>query len=373
MIPILDLTRQYKQIQAELESKVLAQLASGSYILGPTVEKFETAMADYLNTQHTLGVASGTDALYLALLALDIGPGDEVITTPFTYVATSESIQRAGAKPVFIDIDANTFNMNLNLLEAAITPKTKAIIPVHLYGLSVDMTGLMAIAKKHNLYVVEDCAQALGATWQSQKVGTFGDIGCYSFFPTKNLGAAGDGGLVSTNNTELYEKLKMLRVHGAKTRYDHQLKGINSRLDALQACILQVKLPYLDNWNKNRQEIAAFYNAELKDTDGVSTPSSLPNAEHVFHQYTIQVENRDAVYQALTDADVQAMIYYPIPLHLQGLHKELGYTQGAFPVTERVASKVLSLPIYPELTAEERQTVVNAVKNAVRQPALQSA
>jgi dTDP-4-amino-4,6-dideoxygalactose transaminase len=373
MIPILDLTRQYKSIQSLIEPAVLSQLASGAYILGPTVEAFEQKMADYLSTGHSLGVASGTDALYLALRALDIGEGDEVITTPFSYIATSEAIARTGAKPVFCDIDETTFNLDLNQIESLITPKTKALLPVHLYGLAMDMDVLMTIAQKHHLGVVEDCAQSLGSTYKGQAAGTFGDVGCYSFFPTKNLGAAGDGGLVSVKNTELYKKIKKLRVHGAANRYYHDMEGINSRLDALQAVILSIKVDYLNQWNQQRQTIAEFYTQQFSQHPELLIPPSIPSVDqsHIYHQYTLKINpkiDRNQLQQVLLDQfQVQSMIYYPLPLHLQGMHQNLGYQKGDFPVCEKVAEQVLSLPIFPELTSEEQQTIVNSVITACKQ------
>lgn len=379
MIPILDLTRQYQKIQAKVEPAVLKQLASGAYILGPTVEAFEKAMADYLQTGYTLGVASGTDALYLALRALEIGEGDEVITTPFSYIATSEAIARTGAEPVFCDIDPVTFNLDLNKLPQHITAKTKAILPVHLYGQAMDMTQLMALAKQHNLKVVEDCAQALGAKHNNQLVGTFGDVGCYSFFPTKNLGAAGDGGLLSVKDDALYEKMKKLRVHGAKDRYYHEMEGINSRLDALQAVILGIKLPYLDNWNNQRRNIAQYYQTQFLPHQNLLTCPKLPeNPEaHIYHQYTLKLSeniNRNQLQQLLAEKyQIQCMIYYPLPLHLQGMHADLNYQVGAFPVCEAIADQVISLPIFPELTQGELETITNSVIQAAQELASQKA
>lgn len=363
-VPILDLAAQYAVLQTELEAAVLDVLRSGGYILGPRVAAFEAAMAEYLGVDHTIGVANGTDALYLALRALDIGPGDEVITTAMSYIATSEAIVRAGAIPVFVDIDAaGTYNLSVEAIEAAITSRTRALLPVHIYGQPVDMDALMSVARRHGLHVIEDCAQAIGAEWNGQKVGSFGELGCFSFFPSKNLGAAGDGGLISTQNTHLAEKCKRLRVHGASTQYDHAHEGMNSRLDALQAAILQVKLPHIDTWNEARRAVAQRYSDALRNVDGLTVPVVLPPAQAVFHQYTIAVPAlvRDSLVQALADEGVMARIYYPIPLHLQGMHRNLGYVAGSLPRVEAAAQQVLSLPMYPELPEASQQRVIDAI------------
>lgn len=363
-IPILDLKRQYASLQSELEATVLDVMASGGYVLGPRVERFEQAVADYLGARHAIGVANGSDALFLALKALGIGPGDEVITTCMSYIATSEAIVRTGATPVFVDIEADTFNIDLSKLELAITSNTKALLPVHLFGQALDMDSLMALAQHHNLKVVEDCAQAIGATWNGKAVGTFGDAGCFSFFPTKNLGAAGDGGLITTNCPELNQTLRMIRVHGAKDRYDHVRDGINSRLDAIQAAILQVKLPYIDNYNQGRLAAAQRYAAGLADVPDVSCPTTKDGASHVFHQYTLRVpaDKRDSLRDYLANQQIASMIYYPIPLHRQGTHKKFGYEAGSMPVAEQVAKEVLSLPMFPELTEDETSRVVQAIR-----------
>jgi dTDP-4-amino-4,6-dideoxygalactose transaminase len=377
MIPILNLTRQYDRLKDKINQAMIDVAASGHYILGPNVQAFEKEMASYLDVKYVWGCANGTDALFLALAALKIGAGDEVITTPFSYMATSESISRVGAKPVFTDIDPATFNMDLDGLEALITPNTKAIIPVHLYGQSVDMDRLMAIAKKHNLAVIEDCAQAIGAEWKGRKVGTIGDIGCFSFFPSKNLGAFGDGGMVTTNDEPLSERLKMLRVHGSRKRYYHEEAGLNSRLDELQAAILRVKLPFIDEWNGNRRNIAHRYNELLKPLASVlETPIEAEHTVPVYHQYTLKfktetAELRDRVQAELQQEGVQTMIYYPVPLYSQQTHADLGLKPSDFPLTERVSHQVLSLPIFPEMTEEEQNTVVEALNKVLaKQPAL---
>jgi dTDP-4-amino-4,6-dideoxygalactose transaminase len=376
VIPILDLTRQYNSLQAQIEPAVLSAMASGQYILGPYVQAFEEKIARYLGAKHAIGCANGSDALYLALRALQIGPGDEVITTAFSYVATSESIVRAGATPVFVDIDPLTFNLDPNRIAEKITPNTKAIMPVHLYGHAAEMTGIKTLAEKHGLFIVEDAAQAIGSRYQTQMVGTIGDIGCFSFFPTKNLGAFGDGGLLTTNDDALAERLRMLRVHGSRRRYYHDELGINSRLDALQAVILSIKLDHLNAWTARRREIADFYtNAFSPLAEMIETPKTASYTEHVFHQYTLTCraqgpEYRDTLAQRLQAAGVQSMIYYPLPLYRQETHANLSPNLAKasedYPVTERVCHQVLSLPMFPEITEEELTQVARAVTASVK-------
>ncbi|MEB3245089.1 MAG: DegT/DnrJ/EryC1/StrS family aminotransferase [Vampirovibrionales bacterium] len=375
-IPMLDLKRQYALLKPALDDAMLSVLGSGQYILGPQVQAFEQEAAAFCQTRHAIGVASGTDALYLALRALNIGPGDEVITTAFSYIATSEAIAQTGAIPVFADIEpltpASSFNLNLEALEALITPRTRAILPVHLFGLPVPMVPLMALAKKHQLAVIEDCAQAMGATCLNQDgtpqpVGSFGDFGCFSFFPTKNLGAAGDGGLVTTQQDALNDQLRMLRAHGSKQRYYHEVAGLNSRLDELQAALLRIKLPYLSQWNLRRRAIAAQYSQAVSGLQDLVTPIETPDTNHVYHQYTILLhENkREQVQAALAANQIASMIYYPVPLHLQGTHKPLGYQSGDLPQIEAAASRVLSLPIFPELTEAEILRIATTIKHAL--------
>ena len=361
MIPILDSKRQYAQIGKEIEKEVLEVLASGSYILGKHNKALQEEFANYVGSKYSLGLNSGTDALHLALRALNIGRGDEVITTAFTFVATASAIGLAGATPVFVDINKDTFNIDPDKIEAAITPKTKAIIPVHLYGQPADMDKIMAIAKKHNLKVVEDCCQAIGAEYKGQKVGTFGDFGCFSFYPTKNLGGMGDGGMITCNDQALFDRIVALRNHGGAIRYYHDELGVNSRLDEIQAAILRVKLNYIDGWNKARQENAYRYNELFAKYPEIETPKEIDNSYCVYHQYTIKIENRDEVHKLLQENGIGAMIYYPVPLHLQKLHKELGYKVGDLPFTEEDTKLVMSLPMFPELTAEEQKTVVETV------------
>ncbi|WP_036478615.1 DegT/DnrJ/EryC1/StrS aminotransferase family protein [Myxosarcina sp. GI1] len=369
-IPPVDLTRQHQLISEEATEAVLKILSSGRYIGGEAITTFESQFAQYLGVNECVGCNSGTDALYMALRALNIGAGDEVITTSFTFIATSEVIVRVGAKPVFVDID-NTFNFNLNLVRQAITKKTKAIIAVHLFGQPVDMTGLMKIAREYNLKVIEDCAQATGAEWQQQKVGSIGDVGCFSFFPTKNLGACGDAGALTTNDGAISRQVKVLREHGCHTRYLHEVTGINSRLDALQAAILSIKLRYLDNWNQQRITAAAYYQKLLQPVTEIKLPSALPEGKNVWNQYTICVavrgedSRRDRLRELLQNKGVTAMVYYPLPLHLQPVYQNLGYKEGQLSVSERAAREVLSLPLFPGITPEEQQQVAYSLKDCL--------
>jgi dTDP-4-amino-4,6-dideoxygalactose transaminase len=370
-IPPLDLKRQYQIIGAEVNEAVAAVLASGAYIGGPNVLSFEQEFAEYIGTSECVGCNSGTDALYLALKVLNIGPGDEVITTPFTFIATAETISAVGAKPVLVDVDPQTYNINIDLLEAAISPRTKAIMPVHLFGRPVNMTALMAIADRHNLKVIEDCAQSTGATWQGRKTGNIGHIGCFSFFPTKNLGGVGDGGAVTLNDPNLAADLRMYREHGSRVRYYHEVIGVNSRLDAIQATVLSIKLRYLDKWNQQRSVVARQYDELLQGFTAISLPQAEPGGDAVWNQYTIRIlgqdqgERRDKVRAQLQAAGVISMIYYPLPLHLQQVYHDLGYQAGDFPVTEEISHQVLSLPMFPELSIEEQQRVVYALKEAL--------
>lgn len=373
MIPILNLTRQYEQLKEKIDQALIRVAASGHYILGPEVTAFEREMADYLGVKHVIGCANGTDALFLALKALKVGPGHEVITTPFSYMATSESIVRAGARPVFVDIEPDTMNFDVQKLEAAITTNTKAILPVHIFGQAVKMDEVKQIAKAHHLSVIEDCAQAIGSEYKGVKVGGIGDIGCFSFFPSKNLGAFGDGGMCTTNDDNLAERLRMLRVHGSRKRYYHEEPGLNSRLDEIQAAVLRVKLPHIDEWNHARQAVANHYDALLKPlADFLTTPYRNADSKHVFHQYTIQLKGenpsqlREAVQQKLQAAQVQSMIYYPVPLYAQQTHADLNLTPDDYPVCEAVSDCVLSLPMFPELRLDEQEQVVNALTEALK-------
>lgn len=380
VIPLCDLHLQYANLREEIDAAMQAVAAEGRYILGPRVKQFEGAIADYCGVTHAVGVGNGTDALHLALLALGIGPGDEVITTPFTFIATTEAIGMVGATPVFVDIDPHTFNIDPDQIDTAVTARTKAILPVHLYGQPCDMDAIMEIAQAHGLRVIEDCAQAIGAEYKGKKVGTFGDAGCFSFFPSKNLGCLGDGGMVVTNDSQVHERVEMLRRHGAKVKYHHTVLGVNSRLDELQAAILCVKLPHLDRWSDLRRAIAYRYNELLGGFDCSTCPSELTGNEYsrlrstarsnellraVYHQYTILSKHRQSLAQAFQAADIGSCIYYPVPLHLQEVHSHLSYQRGSFPNAEFAADHCLSLPMFPELTIEQQDLVVQVIQSVL--------
>jgi len=361
VIPFGDLKLQYQAIKIELDQAIQSVLDEGWFILGKNVSAFEAEFAAYCDAAFAVGVGNGTDALQLALMACGVGPGDEVITSPLSATFTALAISAAGAIPTFIDIDADTYNIDPQKLEDAIGPRTRAIMPVHLYGQPAAMEPILAAARKHDLLVVEDAAQAHGALYKGHKTGTLGDVGCFSFYPSKNLGAFGDGGMVITNNPEIAEKLRMLRNGGQKTRYDHQLIGVNSRLDELQAAILRVKLRYLEKWNHRRQHIAALYTALLGDSE-VDPPVEMPDATHVYHLYVVRCEERDKLQKHLAEQGVQTAIHYPTPIHLQRAYRWLNLRRGSFPVAERCAEQVLSLPVYPELTdAKVRQIAAHVM------------
>lgn len=362
MIPILDLKAQYQAIQDEIGAAIRGVLEGGQFILGPNVKALEQEVARLCGCGHGVGVASGTDALRLAMDALDIGPGDEVITTPFTFIATANTISRAGATPVFVDIEPRTFNLDPGRVERAITERTKAVLPVHLYGQPVDMGPIMELAARYDLAVVEDSAQAVGALYQGLPVCSFGAIGCLSFFPTKNLGAYGDAGMAVTNRPDLAGRLDVLRRHGGRVKYHHERVGYNSRLDELQAAILRVKLRYLEQWTAGRRRVAARY-SELLALTGlpVMAPYVAPNVQHVYHQYTIRASRRDELQAFLKQRGIGTMIYYPVPLHLQEIYAPLGLGLGSFPEAERAAAEVLSLPMYPELADEQIDRIVRAI------------
>lgn len=376
-IPPLDLVQQYATIEAEVSDAVLGVLASGRYIGGPLVEDFEQQLAAYVGTSECVSCHSGTDALYLALRALEIGPGDEVITTSFSFFSTAGTISAVGATPVFVDIDARTFNLDIEQVAAAVTDKTRAIIPVHLFGQPMDMTAVMALAESFHLAVIEDCAQAVGAEWAGRKVGSIGHIGCFSFYPTKNLGACGDGGAITTNDPAIATAIRRLKNHGSQAQYIHLEIGINSRLDALQAAILQIKLRHLDTWNCQRREIASRYHHFLKHIPSILTPDELAGSQGVWHQYTIRLGNgeqqhpgtaikyRDWVRHHLQEQGIMSMIYYPLPLHLQPAYQSLGYQPGQLPMVEQVCQEVLSLPMFPELSIKQQEQVVYALKDCL--------
>ena len=361
MITILDLKAQYESIKDEINAAIAGVLESTQFVLGPAVRDLEQRVAAYCGCNYGVGVASGTDALRLTLTALGIGPGDEVITTPFTFIATANTISHCGARPVFVDIDPRTYNIDPAAIEAAITERTKAIVVVHLYGQPADMHPIMELAEAHGLYVIEDAAQAIGARYKGRRVGSIGHAACLSFYPTKNLGAYGDGGMVVTNNAALAEKVDVLRRQGSKKKYHAEVLGFNSRLDSLQAAILGVKLKYLDEWNEARRRVVQRYN-ELLAGLPVTTPYESPDAYHVYHQYTIRAPQRDALAAYLKERGIGTMVYYPVPLHLQGLYASLGYDKGNLPVSEAASSEVLSLPMYPELTKAQQVTIAEAMR-----------
>jgi dTDP-4-amino-4,6-dideoxygalactose transaminase len=363
-IQIFSPTTQYLSLKREIDAAISCVLSSGQFILGPNVRSFERELAASVGVAEAVGLNSGTDALALALRALDVGPGDEVITTPFTFFATSEAIVQVGARPVFVDIDPATFNIDPALIQAAITPRTRAVLPVHLYGLPADMPAIIAIARRHGLLVIEDCAQAIGAEIHGRRVGSFGDAGCFSFFPTKNLGAYGDAGALTTDDPALAARVRSLRAHGSERKYIHTEAGLNSRLDELQAAILRVKLPHLERFNAARQAVARRYDAALAPVDGVTPPAQALGRSHVYHQYTCRSTRRDALTALLATQGIQTVVYYPVPLHLQKVHAELGLREGACPNAEAAAREAFSLPIYPELTEEEQQRVIDALAQA---------
>ena len=363
-VPFLDLKRQYASIKEELDQAVFSVLSHTKFILGPEVKAFEEKVTGYCGTEFAVGVASGTDALLLSLRACGVGSGDEVITTGFSFFATAGVITRLGAIPVYVDVDPDTYNIAPDKIEERITSKTKAVMPVHLFGQCADMDPITEIAKRHNLKVVEDAAQAIGSEYKGRKSGNLGDFGCFSFFPSKNLGAAGDGGMVVTNDSEMAESVRTLRVHGSKPKYYHPIVGYNSRLDALQAAILSVKLKYLDEWTKKRREHAEAYNAAFKDLD-VITPVEEDFNYHIYNQYTVALKDRDRLREVLKENQIGHDVYYPVPLHLQECYKSLGYKEGDLPVTEKKAREVVSIPIYPELTEEEQNFVIETIRKAV--------
>ena len=360
-LQLLDLVAQYRTIKPEVDAAIEKVVSSGGFILGKTVEEFEAGVAKYVGVRHAIGVNSGTDALYLALKAAGVRAGDEVITTPFTFIATAEVITWIPATPVFVDICPDTLNIDPARIEAAITKKTRAIMPVHIYGQAADMDEIMAIAKKHNLAVIEDCAQSLGATYRGRQTGSIGAIAGLSFFPSKNLGAYGDGGMILTDDDAMDRDCRVLRQHGSDKKYHHVKIGVNSRLDALQAAVLAVKLKYLDQWNKARQEMAAYYNQRFAGVGDIRVPEVRGYNGAIYHQYTLRTSQRDAMVEHLGKAGVPHAVHYPIPLHLQPAFESLGKKQGSFPVAEDAASRVFSLPIYPEISKDQQDQVVDGI------------
>jgi dTDP-4-amino-4,6-dideoxygalactose transaminase len=360
-IPLVDLKAQYQSIKPEIDAAMQRVVNNTSFILGKEVAEFEKNFAAFCRAQHCVGMDSGTAALHLALVILGVKPGDEVITTTHTFIATAEVISQIGAHPVFVDIDPRTYNLDPNLIERAITPRTRAIIPVHLYGQPAEMDAILEVARRHNLRVIEDAAQAHGAEYRGRRAGTMGDIACFSFYPGKNLGAYGDAGALVTNDATLAERARMLRDHGRRDKYEHLIIGYGYRLDALQAAILGAKLPHLDAWNARRRGIADYYTELLTNTD-IVTPYFPPHITPIYHIYCVRHKNRDGLRQHLKARGIETGIHYPIPLHLQPVYKDLGYKVGDFPHTEKAANEILSLPMYPELTDEQVQQIVEAVK-----------
>ena len=391
-IPLIDLKAQYSVLAEELNKVTLDVLSSANYILGNNVVEFEKEFAEYIGVKHAISVGNGTDALVIALKAMGIGNGDEVITTPFTFFATAESISAVGATPVFVDVTKDTFNVDITKIEEKITRKTKAIMPVHIFGQSADMDEINKIAKKHNLLVIEDACQAIGAKYKNRMIGSLGDLACFSFFPTKNLGCAGDGGMIVTDNDDLAVIIRALRTHGSgengqkafnllngvkedimkaeisndtvynPLKYYNYLIGYNSRLDAIQAAILRVKLKEIDNWNSKRRAIVDIYNEEFKELDLV-TPVCDKENEHVYHMYILQSENRSKILEKLKERGVATGVYYPVPLHLQKVYKNLGYKEGDMPVAEYLSNRTFAIPVYPELTEEQIKYIIDSIKN----------
>lgn len=358
---MVDVVGQYQKIKSDVDAAIHRVLESGQFILGKDVGEFECQSAGYLGVKYAVGCASGTDALQIAMMALGIGPGDDVITTPFTFVATAETIALLGAKPIYVDIDPRTYNIDPALIERAITSRTKAIIPVHLYGQPAEMDSIMEVARRRGLKVIEDSAQAMGASYKGRKVCSIGDIGCISFFPSKNLGAFGDGGMMVTNDEGLADAMRVISAHGSKVRYYHERLGVNSRLDTLQAVILSVKLKHLENWNAARQRNARRYDELLKGTP-VTVPFIAPTGQHIFHQYTLRAPHRDQLAAFLKEKGIPHAVYYPVPLHLQKAYEMSGYKRGDFPVTEKAAEEVISLPMHTELTEDHLKYITDAIK-----------
>lgn len=361
-IPFIDFKEQNRLIQDEVDAGIKKVFEKGDYILGEQAQIFEKAFAHYCEAQYAVGVNSGTDALYLAMCALDIQEGDEVIVPTHTFIATALCVSFCRAKPVFADIEEKTYNIDPKSFEKAITKKTKAVIPVHIYGQPADMEEINAIAKKHGIKVVEDAAQAHGSRYKSRRAGSLGDAACFSFYPTKSLGACGDAGMIVTSDKNVYEKALMLRDYGRKGRYEHKIKGTNSRLDTIQAVVLNAKLKHLDKWNAMRAQNAAHYAELLKSVKGVIVPTLKSDRTHVYQTYAVRVPNRDQVVEKMKEKGVNVLIHYPIPLHLQEAYAELGYKAGDFPVAEKVAGEIMSLPMFPHLVKEQVEKVVEALK-----------
>lgn len=364
-VPFLDLKAQYRTIKGEIDRAIEAVVNDTAFASGPYVEKFEQEFASYCGTRYVVGVGSGTDALWLTMLALGIGPGDEVITVPMTFIATAEAISMCGAHPVFVDIEDQTYTMDPGRLEKAITPRTRAIVPVHLFGQTADMAPILEVAANHGLPVVEDACQAHGALYRGKKAGSFGIAGCFSFYPGKNLGAYGEAGAVITDNEDLAQRVRRLRDHGQPKKYVHSEIGWNARMDGIQGAVLSVKLRHLDEWNERRREHAKWYATLLTGVSGVVPPVEARERKHVYHVYAVRVRERDRVLQELGQKGISCGIHYPIPLHLQAAYGPLGLKEGSFPISETCAREFLSLPMYPELTAEAIEYVSEELKRAV--------
>jgi len=361
-VPFFDAKEQYQSIKDEVDANLQQVMNSCRFVLGENVKSFEREFASFCGAKYAVGVANGTDALRLALLAYAIGKGDEVITVPNTFIATTEAISQTGATIVFVDIDLSTHNISVSQIEGAVTERTRAIVPVHLFGQPADMEPIMRMARKHNLKVIEDACQAHGGEYKRKKVGSIGDAGCFSFYPSKNLGACGDGGMMVANDRKIAQKVRILRDHGQMKKYEHLAEGYNSRLDEIQAAVLRVKLKRLDEWNKLRRKNASIYNELLEDVDEIVTPSEAEYAKHVYHLYVIRTRRRDELQEWLKSKGIGTGLHYPIPLHLQRAYEYLGYKEGDFPVAEESAKQIVSLPMFPELTGEEIEAVVYTIK-----------
>jgi len=364
-VPFLNLKIQYESIQDEIQTAINNVIEKTAFAGGPFVAQFEKEFAEFCGSDYAIGVGSGTEALWLPLLASGIGPGDEVITVPSTFIATAEAISFCGATPVFVDVDEQTYNMNPDLLEAAIRPKTRAIIPVHLFGQTVDMDPIMEIARKHNLFVIEDACQAHGGEYKEKRAGSIGDVGAFSFYPGKNLGAYGEAGAVVTNNAELASKMQIFRDHGQAKKYYHGMIGWNARMDGIQGAVLSVKLKHLESWNEARRKNASLYNELLSNVDGLITPRKADYTSHVYHIYALRIQDRDTLIAKLAEKDIYCGIHYPVPVHLQDAYSFLGLGKGSFPIAEKCADEFISLPMFPELTKEQIEYVAQEIKSFI--------
>lgn len=362
LVRFVDLKEQYNIIKEEINKSITGVLESCQFILGPETTAFEEEFAKYCGTDFCVGVSNGTDALKFSLIALGIKPGDEIITTSNTFIATAEAISQIGAEPVFVDIDPKTYNINTEQLSGVINSKTKAIIPVHLYGQCANMEVILDLAKNYDLKVVEDACQAHGSVYKGKRAGSFGDVAAFSFYPGKNLGAYGEGGAITTNQSEIYAKIRMLRDHGQESKYNHAIEGYNGRLDSIQASILRVKLRHLDKWNSQRQRLSRLYNLYLAEVNDMSVPFISEHCEHIFHLYVVRIKDRDKLRKFLAEKDIETGIHYPVPIHLQKAYAYLGYKKGTFPVTEKITEEILSLPMYPELTEDAVEYVAKMIK-----------